>query len=359
MALAQLLGASLNSEAKVFMTIRDFLAAADGIDDYTPSGPNPGPGWEIVDESYASGDPMNPTSNDWCVLRSFGEAEAYPVYIKLTFGATYHGISAYLAWDEGLQVGLVGVSQTENIRHLGAGEVLLYIHADLDEIHIVIKPRGVTDYFWSAHGRIKPNLLTYDGAALQVAGAVQAGSGVVIPLPSWPGWAVPGRKIYHWDATSIHELTITAADDAAQTITVETAYNKAAASWLAEDLFVFVFSGSTATLNGNSGFAGVPSRQSAGSSITCGNSALSMRYGYNDGKYGDRFSADIWLYNDNQNNPQCRGRLGLLRATAPLATGSGQAVAWQDEERQNWRLYRIYNVPSGSPQAALALREAV
>lgn len=344
MALAQLLGASLNSEAKVFMTIRDFLAAANGIDDYSPSGPNPGPGYEIVDESYASS-ATDPSSGDWCVLRSFGEAGSYPVYHRLSFGATSHGLGTWLHWDVATHTGVMGANTGSMIHHNGAGDVLLYIHADLDEAHIIIKPRALSFYYWTPFGRIKPNCLTYDGTAVQLVAPLEMGDNVDIALHTWPPWAAVGKKIYNWDTFGIHELAISAVDAVSRTITVDKAYPKYVESWLAEDVCVYTYYSYSADLTSD-GIVAVPNRTSLYTSTRCYGTPLSATDMLIDSKYGDRYAADVWIGAGGN----LRGRFGLLRTTGVI---TGQSVAWQDEDGNAWRLYKPYNSPR-----YIALREA-
>lgn len=360
MALCQLINQVFQSPDVCFRTIRDFLAAADGIDDFTPSGPNPGPGYEIVDESYNSGDPADTTADDWCVLKSKGEAGTYPIYLHFKFGTNYHRIGMYLGWDATAHRGIgANIGYNDNIYHNGAGLGVLYIHADLDEIHIVIKPQNVSSRYWCPFGRLKPDHLLYDGTAVLVAGVIAAGTDVTITLPSWPGWAEVGRKIYSWDEATgdLNELEITAASETAGTITVAQAWARAAGSWLAEDLFCFVgYDSSHSPGNGTSVY-GIPRR--AGTSLTSRYDYKFLVNGYTvgvDGKYGRRLLTDILVLRGEgyeSNGPEMRGRLALARQSFNWLTPSGaQGVAMTDEAGQNWRLYTVYS------DRVIAFREA-
>lgn len=346
MALRQLLNRSCNSPDAVFRTIRDFLVAQNGIDDFRPGGSNPGPGYEIVDASYASGDPTNTTSGDWCVMRSHGEANSYPVYMKLDFGATMHSLNPYLAWDSAGHSGNMGLARS-NVYHNGAGDVTLYIYADLDEIHIVIKPQSIANWYWSVCGRLKPGMTVYDGAALQVSSAIPAGANTTISMPSWPGWAEVGKKLYSWDASGLGEVEISDADVANLTVTLASSAARTAGSWLVEDAFVFASAGGTsgtAQAGGNNSLYGLPNRD--GVTTATAYTPILPAISGNDGKYGDRFTADIWIQRDGE----VRGRFALARVSrfAPSAQGE----AWTDEAGNNWRLHTVFN------NTGMAFREA-
>ena len=348
MALRQLINKSCNSPDAVFRTIRDFLAAANGIDDFGAGGPNPGPGYEIVDASYASGDPTSTTNGDWCVLRSHGEANSYPVYVRLNFGVSQHGINPYLHWDAENHVGALGMARNTNVYHNGAGEVLLWIYADLDEIHIVIRPQSGSNYFWHPCGRLKPDMLLYDGAAVRVEAAVEAGENTEIGLPSWPGWAEIGRKIYSWDASGLNVLTITGVDEARRVIAVDRSWAREAGSWLAEDLLLFAASAHNSTAGGSETLYMRPSHLDAEGAVSgsvAGNAILPAVAGM-DAKYGRRYGCDVWLQRTNE----IRGRLANARSSRYSA--SPQGAAWTDDEGRGWRLHTVYN---GS---VMAFREA-
>ena len=350
MALRQLLNRSCNSPDAVFRTIRDFLAAANGIDDFTPAGDNPGPGYEIVDASYASGDPTNTTTNDWCVLKSNGEANTYPHYLHLKFGSLYHQLNPYLHWNTETHTGMGGMSYS-NVYHNGAGQVLLFLHADLDEAHIVIKPQGQANYYyWHGYGRLKPDHLAYSGAAAQAPGAIQAGTDVTITLDSWPDWAANGRKIYNWDSLGLHELTITATDQANRAITVQTAFAKAAGSWLAEDLLLFASRGYNYGAAAADIFSGLPRRSGSNplNPAAMYVNLPSTNYGSGvDSKYGERFGVAARIGCSGE----YRGSLALMADsnTAPNA----QAEAWTNVTGEAWRVYTVYN------NRSIILREAI
>lgn len=349
MALAQLLNRSCNSPDAVFRTIRDFLISANGIDDFTPSGNNPGPGYELVDASYASGDPDNTTTNDWCVLRSHGEAGTYPHYLRLVFGSTLHQIWLYLHWDAATHTGFAPVGTTNgNVYHNGAGQVAIWLHADLDEIHPVIRPQGQSYYYWTAFGRLKPDHLAYSGQAVQVAAAVEAGDDVVITLPSWPDWARVGRKVYNWDTASLHELEIAAASEAARTITVARSWAKNAGSWLTEDLLLFCHRSYNYGVRSNDIFAGLPPRSGAPATqqwYWCG---VLQSFWALDNKYGRHVTMTMPVMRANE----YRGSLALIR-DAYRWGAANPGEAWTDEAGLPWRVYPAY---SGSD---IILREAL
>ncbi len=350
MALAQLLNRACNSPDAVFRTIRDFLLSdPDGIDDFGPSGNNPGPGYELVDASYASGNPADTTTGDWCVLRSHGEANTYPHYLRLSFGAAQHGINVALHWDSDEHVGYGLTTRNTNINHNGAGEVRLYIHADLDECHIIILPRATTTWFWHPCGRIKPDHTFYDGAAVQVSAAIAAGSDTTITLPSWPAWAEVGRKIYNWDTSGLHELEIVAASESTRVITVASSYDKAAGSWLAEDIFLYTVSSYNTAAGASNWLYGLPDRAAAASgslAVAAFNGAFPGFSG-TENKYNMRYGVDIWLHRAGE----VRGRLGNARYSNQSPASPGEA--WVDDKGQPWRLYTVY---SG---AGMAFREAI
>lgn len=351
MPLHQLLNRSCNSPDVVFRTIRDFLAAANGIEDFTLGGQCPGPGYNIVDASYASGDPGNTTANDWCVLKSTGEAHSYPVYIRLNFGATQHGINPYLHWDSDTHAGFGGIARTTNIYHNGAGDVLLNIYADLDEIHIVIKPRSVNNYYWHPCGRIKPDMLLYDGVALQCSSPITAGNGTVIPLPSWPAWAAVGRKIYNWDTTSLHELEITAIDTTGMTVTVAESFAKAAGSWLAEDVALYTATSHNADAAGSGSTGALHILPTRAGAVTSAQTVMVMpNIVGQDDKYSNRYACDIWLSRTASGVNEVRGRLANARLSRAAASAQGEA--WTDEDGLPWRLHTVYN------GVTIAFREA-
>lgn len=342
--LAQLLNRSCNSPDAVFRTLRDFLSATDGIDDFSPSGNNPGPGYELVDASYASGSPDDTTTGDWCVLRSHGEAGTYPTYIRLNFGATQHGINIGLGWDAASHVGFAFTNRQTNIYHNGVGNVGLYIYADLDEIHIVMLPRSSSNWYWHPCGRLKPGATFYDGSVVLVAEPIQAGADVEIAMPTWPGWAEVGRKIYSWDQSSIHELTIAAASEASRTIAVDTAYDKAAGSWLAEDLAIFT--NSSHNSSATEGRWVIPPRIAPFTTAIAAYTELPNMPGL-DGKYGVRYGCDIWIRGTNE----IRGTLTNARLSRYATAAQGEA--WTDDEGQSWRLHTAYN------GVVMAFREAI
>lgn len=345
MALCQLLNRACNSPDVVFRTLRDFLAAVDGIDDFTPAGDNPGPGYEIVDASYASGNPADTTTGDWCVLRSYGEAHSYPVYIQIVFGASQHSINPYLHWDTEAHTGSMGTTRWNNVNHNGAGDVLLYVYADLDEIHIVIKPRASNVWWWHPCGRIKSDQTFYNGVALQAAQPIATDTDVTISLPSWPEWAKVGRKIYNWDTVSIHELTISAVDEVSRTITVETAYSKAAGSWLVEDMLIFT--NSAYNSKATEGRYAIPGRNTAAPATQFSfGTAITPLPGW-DVKYGIRLTSDIWM---TGTNIVC-GRLALVRQSRYAITNQGEP--WTDDAGVSWRLHNV------SDNVVLAFREAI
>lgn len=361
MALCQLINQSFQSPDVCFRTIRDFLAGADGIDDFTPSGPNPGPGYEIVDASYASGDPADTTAGDWCVLKSNGEAGTYPLYLHFLFGTSRHRLTAWLGWDAENHMGNgPAIGSLNNIYHNGAGLGALYIHADLDEIHVIIRPQNSNNWYWHPFGRLKPDHTLYDGTAAQVAAVVEAGTDVTIALSAWPLWAEVGRKIYNWDEATglIHELEITAASEVARTITVAQAWAKAAGSWLAEDMLCFVgYNDTPAYASSSDSVTGVPRR--SGLNLV---ERYAYRFGINeqlpgmDMKYRHRALTDIWVMRGagaESNAPEMRGRLTLARQSHTNLDPAGvQGVAMTDEAGENWRLYTVYST------RVIAFREA-
>ena len=354
MALCQLVNQGFQSPDVCYRTIRDFLAAADGIDDFTPSGPNPGPGYEIADASYASGDPADTTAGDWCVLKSSGEAGTYPHYLLFTFGTLVHKIVMYPGWDATTHRGTGPINgYEENIYHNGAGLGTLYIHADLDEIHIIIRPQATTTYYRHPFGRLKPDHLFYDGEAVRVAGAIGAGANVTLNLPVWPGWARAGGKIYNWDANDYRELTITAASEAARTITAAQAWDMSPGSWLAEDVFFFVgINRYHAPGGGYASVYGRPSRSlDASQQIQYALNVCEYMPG-NDIKYGERVLADIWVARQYYQQGEMRGRLALARGSHTALGNNEQGVAWTDENGENWRIYSI------NSQRVIAFREA-
>ena len=351
MALRQLLNRSCNSPDAVFRTIRDFLSAVNGIDDFTAGGDNPGPGYEIVDESYASGDSTSTTADDWCVMRSPGEFGPWPHYVRLGFGTLRHDINAYLAWDSDAHTGMGGTGRTTNINHNGAGEVILYIYADLDEIHIVILPRGGSNWYWHPCGRIKPYMTFYSSDAVQVAEAITGGVDATVILPTWPAWAKVGGKIYLWDDLSLSEAEIVAADAAAQTITLSGQVGKRAGSWLAEDLLLFAGSSYNTSAGANNNLYGLPGR--GGGSTVAMTAQLPSFPGIDD-KYSIRYGCDIWVTqvpgSGGAGANGIRGRLANVRLTQAEPAGHGET--WTDDEGNNWRLHTVYN------KAVLAFREA-
>lgn len=347
MALRQLINQVYQSPDVCFRTIRDFLAGVDGIDDYTPSGANPGPGYEIVDEHYNSGNPADTTAGDWCVLKSNGEAGTYPHYLHFIFGTTRHKMTLYLGWDNDTHNGLGGpIGYYDNIYHNGAGLGTLYIHADLDECHIVIKPQDVTALYWHPFGRLKQDHTLYDGVPMRVVSPIAAGDEVTITLPNWPGWAAVGRKIYSWDDSgALNELTITAVNDNILTITVAQAWNRTAGSWLAEDVFFFApYDSSNSPGSSTSNLYGLPRRVGVMTNqytyaLLVNNYTVGL-----DGKYDDRLLTDIlvvrgWGYVTE--GPEMRGRLALARQSFNWL-GESQGVPYTDNAGQNWRLYNVY-----------------
>lgn len=285
--------------------------------------------------------------HDWCVLRSNGEAGTYPHYLRMRFGATVHNISLYLHWDAETHSGWAEVGPTGsgstvgNVYHNGAGQVLLWLHADLDEIHLIIKPQAQNNHYWTAYGRLKPDHLCYSGQAVQVPAAIEAGEGVVIALPSWPDWAEVGRKIYNWDTASLHELTITAVNEATRTITVAAAYNKASGSWLVEDMLLFCHRSYGYQVRGNDILTGLPQRANTAQGQPGQNNyyVSNLYYLWSvDGKYDKKLSYDILIFRQNE----FRGRLALMRDAYQWGT-TGQGLAWEDETGQPWRVYTAYN----------------
>lgn len=350
MARRQLINRYCNSPDAVFRTIRDFLSASDGIDDFSLTGDNPGPGYEIIDSSYTSGDPGNTTSGDWFVLRSYGEGNTYPVYLYFEFGAQYHTMRPYLHWDPEAHAGRLGVNSTNNVYHNGAGDVIVYIYADLIAVDVVIKPRAVTNYYWNVCGRINESDTLYDGSVAQSSIEIPAGDNVAVSLPFLPTWARVGAKIYCWGTNqsgvwTISELSISGIDAQTSTITVSNDVNYQSGAYMTEDLTIYCNAGGQHNVGTTSSFTCFPGRgnvsaQSPGNAVVPGISGK-------DGKYGDRFACDIWL----NGTAELRGILSNVRLTRETVSTQGQA--WVDQDGIPWRLHTVH---SGVP---LAFREAV
>ena len=251
MAYAMLLEQDIlnNPCVESFRYIRDVLSSRNGIADFSPGGPNPGPGYEIVDEYYASSDADAPGDGDWCVLRSFGEAGTYPHYLTLIcYTYPEHSMTTSLYWNVDTHKQYISACLTtnrKNIFHGGiSGKIRLSIYADLDECHILTNGRNGFLWDWSVFGRISPDNLMYDGTAVQVVAKINGR----LQLPSWPSWAAEGKRVFIWgyDNTNgeafILQALITDADEATRTIVMGTLNGATIGDvsyWITEDLCIF------------------------------------------------------------------------------------------------------------------------
>ena len=323
------------SPAETFRHIRDFLIASNGIADYSATGV----GYTVVDSSYAGGNSSAPAPGDWCVLASNGEADSYPLYYRLEFGTTNrHRIKIYLGWNATTHTGIGEAYSGDNIEHGGAASTIS-IHADLDEIHIIINPSASANTFWHPFFRLTST--TYSGDALPVAAAIAAGSNVDITLPSWPPWAEAGKIIYNWDGTGMHLLTITAIDQAGLTITVATSYAKSAGSWLAEDLCYGVPKDGWSSITS---VCCVPQRSGSLTDTTYAIVYPAIASLGPDSKYGHRFVADLFVATAGE----LHGKFKLARETS---APSAQGAAWVDIA--TGQAYRIYTAYSGKHTAIM------
>ena len=343
MALATARDIVTNDKSATFRHIRDFLASQNGIADYSASGA----GYTIVDSAYASG-ADTPAANDWCVLKSHGEAGSWPLWHKLTHGSGMaHSIKSYLAWDATTHKGWGELYQSDNIQ-CGTAGCTLHIHADLDEIHILIQPGNTGNLYWSPFFRLGPGQTLYSGQALQLADALPARSvPTVIALPAWPDWAQAGRKICNWDGKKMQALAITAVNEPVQTITVASTQAMAAGSWLVEDICYGAPYNATANAPSTSGnLICMPNR--SGGLVRMPVNRVFPRLGTlgPDGKYGERLIAPIYV-----------GLLGAvygrLKLTFETSQPTSQGEAWRDPK--TGRAYRVYAVYSG---VHIAVREA-
>ena len=342
MALAQARDIITSDKSATFRHIRDFLASQNGIADYSASGA----GYTIVDSSYAS-TADTPAANDWCVLKSHGEAEGWPLYHKLTHGSSSsHSIKSYLAWNPATHTGWGELYQSDNIQ-CGTAGCTLHIHADLDEIHILIQPGSSSYIYWSPFFRLGPGQTLYSGQALQLADALPARSvPTIIPLPSWPDWAQAGKKICNWDGKKMQALAITAVNEPALTITVASTQAMAAGSWLVEDMCYGVPYNATGNAKSTSSLSCQPSRLGGMAKLAANRMFLGLGVLGPEDKYGERLIAPVWV----GNNGKLWGRLKLVYETSAVAT---QGEAWRDPK--TGQAYRIYTVYSGVP---IAVREA-
>lgn len=358
MALAQLLNVPIHTwpASDSFRYIRDFLACRNGIADFTPSGPNPGPGYEIVDEYYAAA--QNPLmSGDLCVFKSFGEANSYPHYLKLTFGANTHGMAVYLHWDAATHTGWAGAGANAGTIHFDNYQGVLSIHADLDELHIITQYRQGSNVIANRHqafGRLKPDMTLYDGTAARCETVILPSANQIIRLDIWPTWAAVGRKIFNWDTKSAHILTITGVNEAARTITVANSFDKDAGSRLAEDLCIFAYvAGTTANSGDALGTANLyqtgPGRGILSTPRTTNTRVFTSNIAtLTDMHYGHRLGGDVWLGTEAANTQSVYGRFALMKQTSLVENAimlpNDHGYAWVDETTgQAWRSYRCYN----------------
>lgn len=341
MALATIRDILPATPAETFRHIRDFLASQDGIALYAANGA----GYAIVDSSYASS-ADSPAAGDWVVLRSNGEAGTWPLFFKFECGSSTHNCKLYLHWNTETHTGWAELFNNANIQ-CGSSGCALHIHADLDEVHILIQPGATGSLYWSPFFRLAAGQTLYSGQAVQIAEALpRRDVETVIPLESFPAWAEPGRKIQHWDGATMQLLTITAADATAQTITVASTAAMAAGSFLVEDLCYGLPASATIAAQNNNSLYVMPDRLAG---------ALTQESQYRifpaigtrnpDAKYNERLLAPITIGKGNA----VRGQFKLaFETSAPTVQGE----AWTERNGNKYRLWTVYS------STYLALREA-
>jgi len=234
-----LLSVSCSTPAEIFRHIKDWLSCNYGIEDYTSLGL----GWTLHDYYFASSDSDIVDTGDWLVFYSPGEDGNQDLYYYVELATLANSIiktRTGLYYDASTDTWVEPYPAADIVGGPTTGSVFsLSIYGSLDSFSILIG-NGTTTYgrhFGTATATM------HDPTVATTAGAVSAGTSVVVAVDSVPSsWAV-GKNIFIRDNAVFEKAEIEAIDGTDITLTLTNSYSSGAK--LARDLSTWITKGTS------------------------------------------------------------------------------------------------------------------
>lgn len=214
MAYKNLVSLSLSNSAETFRHFRDFICkrngSAAGSADYSTLGI----GWTLheqycqaggVGHYYDNTNEGTTTVNDYIVIYSAGEDGDRDLYFKITYTATSFTIIGYLYWNDTTHAGVHAYGSAGYWTNTAATNNILWIYGSMDHFNAISKYS--TSYYLGRGGWMPDSPESTEVTV--AAGAITAGSAVVVTMPAVPAeWAV-GIYLFVRDTANIERVLIT------------------------------------------------------------------------------------------------------------------------------------------------------
>jgi len=230
MSAANLLAQSCNNPKETFMRFRDFMCKRNGTYDYSTTGI----GWTLHDSSYAVNEDTI-SVNDYFVMYSAGEDGLRNMYFKIQYVSGYINILGFLYWNAGTHAGVHQFGAANSWTNPLDTNNILWVYGDLDAFC------GIAKYsasYNAGQGGWCPDSPTSQEITTS-AGAITAGSSVIVSFTAVPAeWAV-GTKLFVRDTANIERVNISAISGTDVTFTTFVAsYSAGCTFCLEENTFV-------------------------------------------------------------------------------------------------------------------------